>query len=313
MGRGNSGAWASGTVCSRGTVDDTWTISTSFWMDCEEWEEGIMAVPGCTNWFGVTKGGAKPLFEKGPDEPETCCSDSTILLNVNVGSADLGWTAPAAGKTLSSNIVVGGVTNCRLVVLISAERRPCIGPLLGFKTVVESAGNAEECEESNGECTFGAVGLKDGSKGDGVSKNGGIGTVEDPLGIDALMAGYGIVWCTEGGVSNLDGGWSKDCCWVWSPSEAPWIPCKYVGAGIMLFVVGRGYDEPHDPKLPPGWYKGTLLCGDDLGSPRWDVLELKSFSDLAPVWGKLVDVAASCGIWDCISTQISVREVQYDQ
>lgn len=54
-------------------------------------------------------------------------------------------------------------------------------------------GNAEECEGSRGECKLGPIGLKDGSKGDGVSNIGGAGTVEDLLGRDAFMVGYGIV------------------------------------------------------------------------------------------------------------------------
>lgn len=67
-------------------------------------------------------------------------------------------------------------------------------------------------------------------------------------------------------------------------------------------MVGGGGDEPHDPKLPLGWYKvplgwykGRLPWNVGLGRPICEAWALRSGIEPAPGGGKLVDADAAWG------------------
>lgn len=64
------------------------------------------------------------------------------------------------------------------------------------------------------DCKFRVPRLNGGNRGEGDSNKGEAGKWEDPEGKDAVIAGYCIVCCREGGIDKPGGGRSKDCCWA---------------------------------------------------------------------------------------------------
>lgn len=225
-GSGSIGGWASVVTGLEGSNDDDWTTSTSLCTVCEDWDETTAAGPDCNSCPGVTREGTEDSARE-LDIPTTDEVDWDTVWYSNegpetvLGSLELGGMAELTSATENEDSIgptgkltlTGAPGRVGTAVLLAAE--------LGNVSEIEVKGNIGKAVEKVGggttvEVKLGELLLPE-SKGDGTS-----GCFGAPVGKDALMLGYCIDCCKDGGIDRPGGGRTIDCWCNWgSPFGGP--------------------------------------------------------------------------------------------